>query len=217
MSLSTSEEIETTKSQQQQQQQESRREKMKRTQRLLRLVVLACIGAFGLYGLGHLFGPSEVSSPLSTAQRTWAPSGKKGWHFPSNFQKDLPSSTPPSLRLAEVRSTLDAALLAAHRRATVPGTRIPQIVHQTWKSYDTTLKGHVHHSAHTWSSMNSQVIHLLWNDTDIEELVRKFYPSYYSDFVRLPKIILKADIMRYLVLEKFGGIYGISFGLLCYL
>lgn len=47
----------------------------------------------------------------------------------------------------------------------------------------------------------------MWNDEDIENLVKNSYPQHFGWFKALPHQILRVDAARSFVLHKFGGIY----------
>ena len=50
----------------------------------------------------------------------------------------------------------------------------------------------------------------MWNDSSIEAMVRREYPSIYPTFIGYDKAIKRADVGRYLILHLEGGIYADS-------
>jgi mannosyltransferase OCH1-like enzyme len=55
-----------------------------------------------------------------------------------------------------------------------------------------------------WESSNYNII--LWDDTSIDNLLKKDDNDFFKELNFLPKIF-KLDYVRYLILEKFGGAY----------
>ena len=49
--------------------------------------------------------------------------------------------------------------------------------------------------------------YLLWTDSDMHRYVQRQYPDFYSTFMRFERPIMQADVFRYLVLNKMGGLY----------
>ncbi|TPX44433.1 hypothetical protein SeLEV6574_g04503 [Synchytrium endobioticum] len=133
---------------------------------------------------------------------------------------ELASTFPYSHPLPSPQNPVQAALSATHIYASagsaglIPHTNIPRIIHQTWKTADTShVPEHVADSISSWTTTNAQVesglpfAHILWDDSSLDEMVKLFHPTYYAAFKALPKNVHKADIFRYLVLLTFGGVY----------
>ncbi|KAI9209179.1 nucleotide-diphospho-sugar transferase [Polychytrium aggregatum] len=121
-----------------------------------------------------------------------------------NFAYDFDPRNPSS--------ALEAAIAAAHltRDHLIPNTRIPRIIHQTWKTSDIDTEAtpeHVRVSVGSWKKENPGYVYILWSDHDAEQMVRQFYPSWFKLYKDLPVPVMKADLLRYLVLHKFGGVY----------
>ncbi|KAJ3128418.1 hypothetical protein HK098_004494 [Nowakowskiella sp. JEL0407] len=129
--------------------------------------------------------------------------------FPHNFS---PLNPTTALEAAYV-----LAFLTDKVGDYVPKSVIPQIIHQTWKSRDAfygkeaSLKSgdpdHIHQSINSWRSRNPDVGYILWTDADALEFVQKLWPGVYPTYKKFPKMVMKADLFRYLVLSSFGGIY----------
>jgi mannosyltransferase OCH1-like enzyme len=81
---------------------------------------------------------------------------------------------------------------------------IPKIIHQTWKTnkLDPKLKLFTD----TWKKINPDFEHRFYNDHKCFKFIYDNYPEYLDLYEDL-KPIEKADIFRYLVLHKYGGIY----------
>lgn len=83
--------------------------------------------------------------------------------------------------------------------------KIPKIIHQTWKTDDVPKK---------WLSYQKIVQNLhpdweykLWTDKDNDEFVRKEFPELYDIYNGFSKNIMRADVIRYLIMDKIGGLY----------
>ena len=47
----------------------------------------------------------------------------------------------------------------------------------------------------------------LWTDKDNLTFVSQNFPDFYKTFIDFPKNIMRADVIRYLIMEKIGGLY----------
>ena len=82
---------------------------------------------------------------------------------------------------------------------------IPKIIHQTWKT-DVIPK--------RWLKIQQQNIALspgfeyrLWTDEAIMEFVSHKFPALYPSFARYRYNIMRADVIRYLLMFEIGGLY----------
>lgn len=82
---------------------------------------------------------------------------------------------------------------------------IPKLIHQTAKTKDIPEK---------WQGFQKRLIELhpdwtykLWTDEDNDAFVKKEFPDYYPVFVGFPKNIMRADVIRYLLMYRLGGLY----------
>jgi mannosyltransferase OCH1-like enzyme len=82
---------------------------------------------------------------------------------------------------------------------------IPRIIHQTWKNEEIPAK---------WLKYQNKVKELhpgwqycLWTDDNNNEFVKKEFPRFYAVYKAFPKNIMRADIIRYLIMYKIGGLY----------
>lgn len=83
--------------------------------------------------------------------------------------------------------------------------KIPKIIHQTWKIENIPQK---------WLSFQQKVRQLhpdweyrLWTDKDNMNFVEDNYPEFLNIFSSYPKNIMRADVIRYLIMNKIGGLY----------
>ncbi|KAK9382801.1 nucleotide-diphospho-sugar transferase [Kockiozyma suomiensis] len=89
--------------------------------------------------------------------------------------------------------------------STVNPQLIPKIIHQTWKN-DTVPE--------QWKMAQSSCIDMhpdfeykLWTDASAREFIETEYPWFLDTFDSYPFPIMRADAIRYFVLNHFGGIY----------
>lgn len=82
---------------------------------------------------------------------------------------------------------------------------IPQMIHQTWKTNEVPKK---------WLAFVKKVQELnpgwqykLWTDLDNDEFVKNEYPDFYNIFKGFSRGIMRADVIRYLIMNKIGGVY----------
>ena len=82
---------------------------------------------------------------------------------------------------------------------------IPKLIHQTWKTSETPKK---------WlpfvnivRELNPDWQYKLWSDEDNEKFVKEEYPDFYDTFTGFSRGIMRADVIRYLIMYKLGGVY----------
>ena len=82
---------------------------------------------------------------------------------------------------------------------------IPKLIHQTWKTSDIPRKWL--RFANTVKTLNPDWKYKLWSDADNDEFVKKEYPEFYDIFTGFSRGIMRADVIRYLIMYKIGGVY----------
>jgi len=82
---------------------------------------------------------------------------------------------------------------------------IPKLIHQTWKNNQIPSK---------WlpfvnkvRALNPGWTYKLWTDSDNDEFVKNEYREFYEIFTGFPRGIMRADVIRYLIMYKIGGVY----------
>lgn len=86
---------------------------------------------------------------------------------------------------------------------------IPKIIHQTAPT-DKEKWNPVWDKCHeSWKTHfpENEFEHVMWNDEDIDNLVKEKYPKYYDDYKSFSLHILQVDFVRNCILEQYGGIY----------
>lgn len=88
---------------------------------------------------------------------------------------------------------------------TFKNTYIPLDIWQTYKTRD--LPKEAEKCQQTWVNQKNIKYHFM-SDPDIEQFVRNHYPDdVYRVFIKLPLGVMRADLWRYCILYKYGGIY----------
>jgi hypothetical protein len=86
--------------------------------------------------------------------------------------------------------------------------KIPQILHQTWKTRKI--------SEHSNTASESKILidnfakdwmYVLWTDNDILQLIDYRYPEYKEFYLGLNMNIKRSDMARYFIVHSFGGLY----------
>eukprot|EP01062_Namystynia_karyoxenos_P024921 TRINITY_DN19758_c0_g1_i1.p1 TRINITY_DN19758_c0_g1~~TRINITY_DN19758_c0_g1_i1.p1 ORF type:complete len:952 (+),score=166.79 TRINITY_DN19758_c0_g1_i1:83-2857(+) len=80
----------------------------------------------------------------------------------------------------------------------------PRVIHQTW--IDANLPGWSRRAFKTWDERNIGYRHHLWTDDQMLLFVRSYYP-WLLDVYTASRPIERADIFRYAVLHREGGVY----------
>ena len=83
--------------------------------------------------------------------------------------------------------------------------RIPKIIHQTWK--DEQLPKAFQLLSQTWREMLPGWEYRLWTDDMNREFVKTYYPDFLGKYDAYPNKIQRADAIRYLLLQTYGGLY----------
>lgn len=81
---------------------------------------------------------------------------------------------------------------------------VPHILHQTWKTSD--VPQGFRKSIETWRKLQPSWKYKLWDDDANQRLVDAKYPWLQAAFQEMSGI-QRADIMRYLYMHAFGGVY----------
>ena len=82
---------------------------------------------------------------------------------------------------------------------------IPKIIHQTWKNNDVP-EGYLEYQKKV-KELHPDWEYKLWTDEDNTAFVKQYFPGFYDTYVGLPKNIMRADMIRYMIMFQVGGIY----------
>lgn len=83
--------------------------------------------------------------------------------------------------------------------------RIPKLIHQTWKDDNPPRAFQV--LSQTWKDMLPGWEYCLWTDEMNREFVKTHYPHFLDKYDAYPNNIQRADAIRYLLLQTYGGLY----------
>ena len=82
---------------------------------------------------------------------------------------------------------------------------ISKIIHQTWKTSAVSRKWHSF--INTVKEMNPAWEYRLWTDADNDKFVAEEFPDFIDVFRGFSRGIMRADVIRYLIMYKMGGVY----------
>ncbi|GKQ35293.1 glycosyltransferase [Streptomyces sp. A012304] len=83
--------------------------------------------------------------------------------------------------------------------------QIPALIHQTWK--DTDVPAHWKEWAESWRRHHPGWGYRLWTDSDNRAFLQEHYPWFLPVYDGYPEPIMRADAIRYFLLDHFGGLY----------
>lgn len=84
-------------------------------------------------------------------------------------------------------------------------TKIPKIIHQTWK--DTQIPRKFVKWIQSWRKNNPDWEYWLWTDKSARQLIAERHPSILNMYDNYNEGIRRADALRYVILYEFGGVY----------
>ena len=82
---------------------------------------------------------------------------------------------------------------------------IPKLIHQTAKTADIPPQWQAYQQK--LRSLHPDWTYRLWTDADNLAFVQKEYPAFLPIYQKLPKNIMRVDVIRYLIMYKLGGLY----------
>ncbi len=82
---------------------------------------------------------------------------------------------------------------------------IPKIIHQTWKNNDIPEKYLLYQEK--VKNLHPDWEYKLWTDENNLKFVREYFPDFLETYLRFPKNIMRADVIRYLIMYQIGGLY----------
>ncbi|MCM2580520.1 glycosyltransferase [Streptomyces meridianus] len=84
-------------------------------------------------------------------------------------------------------------------------TTIPTLIHQTWKDSDIPPTWRTW--ADSWRRHNPGWGYRLWTDADNREFLEEHYSWFLPVYDGYPEPIMRADAVRYFLMDHFGGLY----------
>ncbi|MBB5753990.1 glycosyltransferase [Prosthecomicrobium pneumaticum] len=88
--------------------------------------------------------------------------------------------------------------------ASIPRSGIPRIIHQTWR--DRRIPEGLGYPK-SWIDSNPDWTYRFWTDEDLLAFFRTERPDLLDLYLAYPKGVQRADLARYCLLERYGGLY----------
>ena len=83
--------------------------------------------------------------------------------------------------------------------------KIPKIIWQTMKTSHVPV--FMHDYASTWIKLNPEYEYRLHDDKDVTEFIKSDFPEFLESYNKIKFGASKADLWRYLVMYRYGGVY----------
>lgn len=93
----------------------------------------------------------------------------------------------------------------APRSPLVYSQKIPKIIWQTMKT--NKVPDFMNTYARTWMDLNPEYVYRFHDDDDVIEFITTSFPEYLEEYSKLTYGASKADLWRYLIMYKYGGVY----------
>ena len=85
--------------------------------------------------------------------------------------------------------------------------KIPKIIHQIWSGIYEPLPEWFKELGETWKEHYPDWEYMFWDNDKMNAFVQEHYPQYWDIYSRFPYNVQRWDAIRYLVLNKIGGMY----------
>lgn len=85
--------------------------------------------------------------------------------------------------------------------------KIPKLIHQIWSGLDEPLPLNFETFGNTWKRDYPDWQYEFWDNDRIENFILQYYPQYYDLYHKFHYNVQRWDIIRYLILDKMGGMY----------
>lgn len=84
-----------------------------------------------------------------------------------------------------------------------------KIIHQIWYNLGNgnTIPEKYKKYQQSWINHHQNWKYILWNESTGDKLIQDYYPQYYNLYKNVKYPIMKIDILRYCILELYGGLY----------
>ena len=84
---------------------------------------------------------------------------------------------------------------------------IPKIIHQIWSGISEPLPEHFRLLGETWKEHYPDWEYRFWDNVLMNNFIQEHYPQYWDIYSRFPYNVQRWDAIRYLILDKMGGMY----------
>ena len=91
--------------------------------------------------------------------------------------------------------------------------KIPKIIHQIWMDNKNELNINPYMPekysvfSNGWGDNNKDYTQIIWNGYEMDKFIRENYNNYYELYKKFPRWIYRCDMFRYIILNKYGGVY----------
>ncbi|KAK6354963.1 hypothetical protein TWF696_004091 [Orbilia brochopaga] len=151
---------------------------------------------------------SKVLGPIPTK-----PKSADGNSTSAIDPQATPKSPNPNIRKISFSEEGYSRNITTHPM--IRGTQIPKRIWQKWKNRIDSRniwiqQDYIRDGWFTWRALNPTYEYSVFSDADAEAFVRKEYayrPDIVKVFVELQQRIISFDLLRYLVIYRYGGIY----------
>jgi hypothetical protein len=146
-----------------------------------------------------------------------------GWYIPPSWTDHIDDPIDNELNLRGPQTPTEAATLALglamRKDRFLSNTKIPLIIHQTWKSLDShTWSDLVRESVNQWLEVavggdgpeTPPAAYIMWDDKGVEEFMKVYENSSWTAIQMMPYKVERADVFRVAVLKWFGGVVSIG-------
>jgi mannosyltransferase OCH1-like enzyme len=93
--------------------------------------------------------------------------------------------------------------------------KIPKIIHQLAPKNKKIWHPIWNRCQKSWFSKFKKFKYIMWTDEKIDSFIKKNYPKHFNLLNSCPLHIIKLDIVRYMILYRYGGIY-VDMDVYCY-
>ena len=84
---------------------------------------------------------------------------------------------------------------------------IPKIIHQIWSGISEPLPEWFKELGETWKEHYPDWEYMFWDNDKMNAFIQEHYPHYWDIYNRFPYNVQRWDAIRYLILDKIGGMY----------
>ena len=86
-------------------------------------------------------------------------------------------------------------------------SNIPKIIHQIWSGIYEPLPEWFKELGETWKKDYPDWEYIFWNNDKMDAFIQEHYPQHWDIYSRFPYNVQRWDAIRYLILDKIGGMY----------
>ena len=84
---------------------------------------------------------------------------------------------------------------------------MPKIIHQIWSGISEPLPEWFKTLGETWKEHYPDWEYMFWDNDKMNAFIKEYYPQHWDIYSRFPYNVQRWDAIRYLILDKIGGMY----------